>query len=85
MRHTFNGYRRLSWILFATGLCACTGPGTKRPTCPESREVRCLTEMVCAHDDKRDCDVCACAPPAGGNPRPPGRQDSPQDTPDPAR
>lgn len=61
-----------TWILpLLVALCspvACTGPGANRPTCPESRHVRCLTPLVCSHDDKRDCDVCACEPPVGAEP-----------------
>jgi hypothetical protein len=29
--------------------------------CPESREIRCVTTALCAHDLRRGCDSCRCA------------------------
>jgi hypothetical protein len=29
--------------------------------CPESREIRCVTTALCAHDERRGCDFCRCA------------------------
>src|SRR5947209_2479075 len=29
--------------------------------CPESREIRCVTTALCAHDERRACDFCRCA------------------------
>jgi len=29
--------------------------------CPESREIRCVTTALCAHDDRLGCDFCRCA------------------------
>jgi len=69
-------------VLYAIG---CTGPGSGRPTCPESRDVRCLTNMVCSHDNQRDCDVCTCEAPVGEHTRTPMHQGTPQESPDPIR
>ena len=61
-------------------LCAlgCTQPQMAN-TCPESKDLRCMTRVVCERDEQRQCMVCACEepyhfeesthPPAGG-PRP---------------
>ena len=73
----------LAVVLFVA--TACTGPGANRPTCPESREVRCLTPVVCSHDAKRDCDVCACEAPVGNDMSAPARQEPPQSRPEPIR
>jgi hypothetical protein len=29
--------------------------------CPESREIRCVATVLCAHDQEHGCDVCRCA------------------------
>ena len=29
--------------------------------CPESREIRCVTTALCAHDERRGCDFSRCA------------------------
>jgi hypothetical protein len=47
--------------------------------------VRCLTNMVCSHDNQRDCDVCTCEAPVGEHTRTPMHQGTPQESPDPVR
>lgn len=51
-------------------LGACAGPLAGQNVCPESRNTRCMTRMLCQPDPTRGCELCRCedalAPPLNG-------------------
>jgi hypothetical protein len=56
---------RFQLTLAALGLLLLPGCASRPAAgaCPETRNTRCLTKMVCAKDTSRGCLVCTCEPP----------------------
>lgn len=55
------------WLALTLLVCTSCGPYFHRKdqtVCPESRDLHCLTNEVCAMDSARGCRVCTCADPS---------------------
>jgi len=53
-------------------LCACATLNNDKTVCPEDRDLRCATQVICSMDEARGCQRCRCeaAAPQGPDGKP---------------
>jgi hypothetical protein len=71
---------RNTLLLLGLAGAACAGVKARETVCPEYRDLRCLSPVVCTLDRARGCEVCRCEemkqlPPPGYPPGGPGTPD----------